>query len=319
MSTRFTRPAGTYDSTSVTTNMTKYRTDSAAAPKVAISSAKIDGDFNKVIDALNALDDDITGLVAGSVPDGSITAAKLASNAVTTAKILDANVTTAKLAAGAVDATILATDAVTSDKILAANVTETKLANASVTGNKLGAGAVTEGKIADLAVTTAKIADAGVTYAKIQDVSAASRLLGRGSADGSGDVQEISLGTGLSLSGTTLSSSIEKFVSSNQTVPAAAGLLTVAHGLSGKPDLVQLWAEAVNTSAGYSPGDQVIVCDAFTAGVNSLGPQIYIDDTSNVEIRMAANFGLTVYNKTTGAAVVVTTTDWRFIVKAWKF
>jgi hypothetical protein len=55
------------------------------------------------------------------------------------------------------------------------------------------------------AVTTGKIADDAVTYAKIQNVSAASKLLGRGSADGAGDVEEISLGTGLSMSGTTLS------------------------------------------------------------------------------------------------------------------
>lgn len=51
----------------------------------------------------------------------------------------------------------------------------------------------------------ATIAADAVTYAKMQNVSAASRLLGRGSAAGSGDVQELTVGTGLSLSGTVLS------------------------------------------------------------------------------------------------------------------
>jgi hypothetical protein len=53
----------------------------------------------------------------------------------------------------------------------------------------------------------ATIADAAVTYARIQDISAASRLLGRGSAGGSGDTEEISVGTGLTMTGTTLAAS----------------------------------------------------------------------------------------------------------------
>lgn len=53
-------------------------------------------------------------------------------------------------------------------------------------------------------VATAQIDDDAVTYTKIQNVSAASKLLGRGSTGGAGDVEEITLGTNLSMSGTTL-------------------------------------------------------------------------------------------------------------------
>lgn len=65
---------------------------------------------------------------------------------------------------------------------------------------------VTSGKLATDAVITAKVADEAVTYAKMQHVGAASRLLGRGDS-GAGDVEEITLGSGLSMSGAELSAS----------------------------------------------------------------------------------------------------------------
>jgi len=125
------------------------------------------------------------------VDDGSVTAAKLASDAVTTAKILNANVTADKLASDAVTtakilnanvtADKLASDAVTTAKILNANVTADKLAsdavttakilNANVTADKLASDAVTTDKILDKAVTTAKIDDAAVTGTQLANLA----------------------------------------------------------------------------------------------------------------------------------------------------
>ena len=56
-------------------------------------------------------------------------------------------------------------------------------------------------------ISDTAIANGAVTYAKIQDVSAISTLLGRGSAAGAGDVQEITLGANLTMTGTTLAAS----------------------------------------------------------------------------------------------------------------
>lgn len=50
---------------------------------------------------------------------------------------------------------------------------------------------------------TVSIPDAGITYAKIEDVTA-SRILGRGAGSGDGVVQELELGPGLTMTGTTL-------------------------------------------------------------------------------------------------------------------
>lgn len=74
------------------------------------------------------------------------------------------------------------------------------------------------------------IANDAVTYAKMQNVSAASRLLGRGSAGGAGDPEEITLGSGLSMSGTTLSASGGSGSVATDTIWDAKGDIAVATG-----------------------------------------------------------------------------------------
>lgn len=54
-------------------------------------------------------------------------------------------------------------------------------------------------------VATAGITDDAVTFDKIQNSTAASKLIGRGSAFGAGNFEEITLGSGLTMTGTTLS------------------------------------------------------------------------------------------------------------------
>lgn len=76
----------------------------------------------------------------------------------------------------------------------------------TLSGDVTGSGATSiVTTIAANAVTTSKIANTAVTFAKFQNINT-NRLLGRSTA-GSGSVEEISIGSGLSLSGGTLSAS----------------------------------------------------------------------------------------------------------------
>jgi len=104
-----------------------------------------------------------------SIPEDSISSAKLTSDSVTTAKITDANVTAAKLATNAVEAAKINANAVTEGKINAGAVTTTKIGADAVTGAKIADDSIDSEHLVDGSIDTAHIGDNQVTAAKIAD------------------------------------------------------------------------------------------------------------------------------------------------------
>ncbi len=89
--------------------------------------------------------------------------------------------------------------------------TDTKqlyIGDGTTAGGVAVGGGVSDGDKGDITVSSSgatwTIDNGVVTYAKLQDVSDSNRLLGRASS-GAGDAEEITIGSGLSVSGTTLS------------------------------------------------------------------------------------------------------------------
>jgi hypothetical protein len=125
--------------------------------------------------------------------------------------------------------------------------------------------------------TTGIVNDA-VTYAKIQNVSAASRLLGRGDS-GSGDPEEIILGSGLTMTGTTLSAS---------------------GGGGGGTVLVRTQDFRLTTETGVSVSTSDRTAQSTIYLTPHIGNQIAIYDGSAWQLRSSAEVSLALSGLTSG-------------------
>jgi hypothetical protein len=173
--------------------------------------------------------------------------------------------------------TIAASGAISASNLSGTNTgDQTITLTGDVTGTGTGSFATA---IASNAVTTAKINDAAVTLAKIIDASAASVLLGRGSAAGGGDFQEITLGAGLSMS--------------NQVLSASGG---------GSGD--------VTAASAFGFDNRLTRSDGTAKGIQGSG--ITVDDSNNIS--GVADLACATQSVTTGAnvnssAITITTTS----------
>lgn len=122
----------------------------------------------------------------------------------------------------------------------------------------------------------------------------------------------VSNGTNWAVKSTNAASVISKsYVSSEQALPAAAGNLTLAHGLGAVPVLVRAVLRCKTAENGWSIGDEI--CVTFDRGDN-WNYQVTANSTSII-VTIGLN-GYDIYN-TSGSQAFITAGNWRFIVYAY--
>ena len=108
----------------------------------------------------------------------------------------------------------------------------------------------------------------------------------------------------------------ESYTSADQTI-TSGGSLTLAHGLSGQPKLIQLYLEAQSSTLGYSADDQVLIHAGGQEAGSNRGIALWPDAT-NINIRFGSSASMCdVVRADTGATAAITNGSWRLIVKAW--
>jgi len=102
------------------------------------------------------------------------------------------------------------------------------------------------------------------------------------------------------------------FTSSDQTITVDS-LLNVAHGLGALPTLVRLALKCTTANAGYAIDDEIQM-PGLMEGID--GGLTTFADATNVGVVTATV--VTVIDKGTFNSINITTTSWRYVVRAWK-
>lgn len=133
--------------------------------------------------------------------------------------------------------------------------------------------------------TALTIAAQAVTYAKMQNVSAASRVLGRGSGGGAGSPEELTLGAGLEMSGTTLRA-------------GASGVATVDFGSSGNST-----ASVAVADTGVTVNSVILASVLAEATADHTADEHVVEEMAVMAGSISAGVGFSIYARTGNVAL----------------
>jgi hypothetical protein len=110
---------------------------------------------------------------------------------------------------------------------------------------------------------------------------------------------------------------LTKYFESSQQTITSAGALTIAHGLTIKPKLIQCVLICQTAEQGYSIGDELFVSIKDDDGANVQGVSMVVDTTNlNVRFSSSATCYL-VSHKTSGIRAALINGNWKVIFRAW--
>jgi hypothetical protein len=263
---------------------------------------------------LNKLQDDMTlksGVVGTSqIADGAVTSAKLAGGLT--------------VSAGSVSITSGALLGGNGSNVGVAITPDASTVEISSTTLRVKDAGIVAAKLATDAVTTAKILDRAVTAGKFLSVAAA-RLLGR-FAGSAGDVQEISVGTGLALSGAGVLSATattrSTYVGTAKSLPAGAGYVrwdgtdTPAWPFSSVPEYCEFRLVCTTADVGFAVGNEIPVNQMF-GWFSNLGGGMPLIASTAAQVHFSAN-GIYLLD-VSGAKQLITRSSWKVKIYAEKW
>jgi len=208
---------------------------------------------------------------------------------------------------------IIADGAITTNKIANYNVTEHQLSltlDLSTHSVEFTDGEINTHELANDAVDGTKLADDAVDSEHLVDGSVDNVHLAGGidlTTKVTGTLPSANGGTGV----TTAIPFTVKAESGDVTIPAAGTAATFTHGLGKLPEFFKVYLKCTTAVNGYAVGDLVDFIQD-TNGNNVIS--VYANSTL-IGINRAGS--IVVSNKSSGAAQTITTTNYKFIFKAY--